>query len=94
MPPRIPRTCRKPGCPKTTAERSGYCDAHRGQSWENYQQGKSRHQRGYGTKWDKLRVTILQRDKYLCQICLRNRLATAAKTVTFRTKKALMFLMI
>ncbi|MDR5611532.1 MAG: HNH endonuclease signature motif containing protein [Arsenophonus sp.] len=88
MPPRIPRACRKPGCAKTTTERSGYCEVHRHQGWKNYQQGKSRHQRGYGTKWDKLRATILQRDKYLCQICLRNRLATAAKTVDHIIAKA------
>jgi 5-methylcytosine-specific restriction enzyme A len=27
----------------------------------------SRHQRGYGSAWDKLRLTILKRDGYLCQ---------------------------
>ena len=27
----------------------------------------SRHQRGYGSSWDKLRLVILKRDKYLCQ---------------------------
>lgn len=31
----------------------------------------SRHERGYGTAWDKLRKVILTRDKYLCQPCLR-----------------------
>lgn len=32
---------------------------------------KSRHQRGYGTAWNKLRQTILTRDKHLCQSCKR-----------------------
>jgi 5-methylcytosine-specific restriction protein A len=27
----------------------------------------SRHQRGYGAAWDRLRLTILERDRYLCQ---------------------------
>lgn len=27
----------------------------------------SRHARGYGTEWDKLRLTILKRDNHLCQ---------------------------
>jgi len=27
----------------------------------------SRHQRGYGTAWDKLRLRILERDCYLCR---------------------------
>lgn len=31
----------------------------------------SRHVRGYGTAWDKLRVRILERDAGLCQPCLR-----------------------
>ena len=39
------------------------------QSWDHG--GKSRHERGYGTAWDKLRETILERDKHLCQPCIR-----------------------
>ena len=31
----------------------------------------NRHARGYGTAWDKLRKVIMQRDKGLCQPCLR-----------------------
>lgn len=27
----------------------------------------SRHERGYGTAWDKLRLSVLKRDAYLCQ---------------------------
>jgi 5-methylcytosine-specific restriction protein A len=27
----------------------------------------SRHERGYGTEWDKLREEVLERDHYLCQ---------------------------
>lgn len=30
---------------------------------------ESRHTRGYGTAWDKLRKTILARDRHLCQPC-------------------------
>lgn len=37
----------------------------------------SRHERGYGREWDKLRKRILTRDKHLCQECKRNgRIAT------------------
>lgn len=39
--------------------------------------GKTRHEQGYGSRWDKLRVQILQRDKYLCQACLRKGRLTA-----------------
>lgn len=33
--------------------------------WQHSTQ--SRHDRGYGTTWDKLRLVILKRDRYLCQ---------------------------
>ena len=35
-------------------------------SWQDDRRG-SRHERGYGTEWDKLRKVILKRDGYLCQ---------------------------
>lgn len=88
MPPRIPRACRKQGCAKTTTERNGYCADHQNLGWETHQRGKSRHQRGYGAKWDKLRVRILKRDKYLCQECLRAGRVTEAKTVDHIIAKA------
>lgn len=31
----------------------------------------TRHERGYGTAWDKLRRQVLQRDAGLCQVCAR-----------------------
>lgn len=31
----------------------------------------TRHERGYGSTWDKLRLRILKRDLYLCQECKR-----------------------
>ena len=88
MPPHIPRACRKQGCAKTTTERNGYCEEHQNLGWETHQRGKSRHQRGYGTQWDKLRARILKRDKYLCQECLRSGRATEAKTVDHIIAKA------
>lgn len=72
MPPRIPRACRKRGCAGTTTDSSGYCDKHRGEGWVQHQRGLSRHQRGYGSKWDAIRARILKRDNHLCQNCLRN----------------------
>lgn len=32
---------------------------------------ESRHSRGYGAAWDKIRQVIITRDKGLCQACLR-----------------------
>lgn len=31
----------------------------------------TRHERGYGARWVRIRKAILQRDKHLCQPCLR-----------------------
>jgi 5-methylcytosine-specific restriction protein A len=42
-------------------KRAGFLDERRG----------SRHERGYGTAWDKLRKVILARDAGICQHCLR-----------------------
>ena len=47
MPTAIPRACRKRGCSGTTTDRSGYCEAHRNEGWQQYQRGLTRHQRGY-----------------------------------------------
>ncbi|EPV3315779.1 HNH endonuclease, partial [Enterobacter hormaechei] len=55
MPAAIPRACRKRGCSGTTTDRSGYCEHHRNEGWQQHQRGQSRHQRGYGSKWDRLR---------------------------------------
>lgn len=72
MPGRIRKACRVRGCAATTTDPDGYCDAHKGESWNRHTAGKTRKQRGYGASWDKLREQILKRDRYLCQECLRN----------------------
>ena len=48
----------------------------------------SRHERGYGTAWDKIRKQIMQRDGYLCQPCRRQGRPTPAKAVDHITPKA------
>ncbi len=47
----------------------------------NTNPGQSRHQRGYGSKWDSIRARVLKRDKGLCQLCLRAGVVREAKTV-------------
>ncbi len=41
----------------------------------------SRHARGYGSHWDKLRLVILRRDNHLCQSCLAKGRPTPANHV-------------
>jgi 5-methylcytosine-specific restriction enzyme A len=53
-------------------------------SWDHR---KSRHERGYGTAWEKLRKRILARDRHLCQACLPKRV-TAANEVDHIVPKA------
>ena len=48
----------------------------------------SRHDRGYGSDWTRLRLRILKRDMHLCQPCLRKSRATPATQVDHITPKA------
>jgi len=48
----------------------------------------SRHERGYGKDWDRLRQQVMVRDKRLCQPCLRNGRATPAREVDHIKPKA------
>lgn len=86
MPKRPPSPCMQPGCHEY-ATKGGRCDAHQRQAWES-NAGKSRHERGYGTKWDKLRPAILKRDGYLCQSCKREGITTRATQVDHIVNKA------
>ncbi|WP_312384225.1 HNH endonuclease [Atlantibacter subterraneus] len=88
MPAAIPRACRKRGCSGTTTDRSGYCEAHRNEGWQQHQRGLSRHQRGYGSKWDIIRARILKRDRHICQECLANGRPVPATTVDHIKPKA------
>lgn len=48
----------------------------------------SRHDRGYGTAWDKIRIYILRRDRSLCQPCLKNNRTELATQVDHIIPKA------
>ena len=48
----------------------------------------SRHERGYGSAWDRVRLQALKRDNYLCQPCLKQGRVTVAKAVDHITPKA------
>jgi 5-methylcytosine-specific restriction protein A len=49
---------------------------------------ESRHKRGYGAAWDRLRKQIMQRDCGLCQPCKRAGKYTPAAAVDHITSKA------
>ena len=48
----------------------------------------SRHARGYGSRWDKLRLVILKRDNHLCQACKLEGRITPAREVDHIIPKA------
>ena len=51
---------------------------------------ESRHKRGYGTAWEKLRKRVMARDNYLCQTCYnaKPQRITPAKEVDHKLPKA------
>jgi len=86
MPSMPPRPCTQPRC-KNMATKHGRCDDHQPEPWVS-NKGKSRHERGYGSKWVKVRGQALKRDGYLCQVCLRDGILTNATEVDHILNKA------
>lgn len=69
MPQAAPSPCNAPGCGTLVRDGSGRCPRHpREGSFADGKRG-TRHERGYGTAWDKLRDQVMRRDKGLCQPC-------------------------
>ena len=74
MPKSAPKPCRSPRC-ASYAGNGGYCDSHKIEAkaesklggWGNRESSTAR---GYGSRWQKIRISVLRRDDYLCQICL------------------------
>jgi 5-methylcytosine-specific restriction protein A len=48
----------------------------------------SRHKRGYGASWERLRKQVLLRDNYLCLECLKDGRVTSANQVDHILSKA------
>ncbi|WP_112092067.1 MULTISPECIES: HNH endonuclease [Lonsdalea] len=88
MPPRTPKACRARGCRNTTIDPGGYCEQHKGEGWRSYKSGQTRHQRGYGSRWEDIRERVLKRDSYMCLDCLDEGVAREAKTVDHVIPKA------
>lgn len=67
-----PKPCTQPGCGVLVRDGSSRCPAHkvRAGTFADERRG-SRHERGYGSAWDKLRLQIIERDNGLCQPCLK-----------------------
>ena len=56
-----------------TEDGTSRCQAHKPKAWAHGRH-ESRHARGYGSAWDRLRLQILKRDGYRCRCaeCVRS----------------------
>lgn len=54
-------------------------------SWRH---DKSRHERGYGAQWEKLRLIVLARDDFMCRVCMARGRPTPATQVDHIVPKA------
>ncbi|RTR01950.1 HNH endonuclease [Halomonas nitroreducens] len=90
MPQRPAQPCRERLCRQLTRERHGYCKEHERlqTGWARHQESKSASQRGYGSRWRKLRQLVMERDRWLCQACRRKGRATPAAVVDHIVNKA------
>jgi len=67
MPMMPPKQCNAASC-KEYSTFGGRCDNHKKKAWVS-SEGKTSSERGYGTKWRKVRKAALHRDLHLCQVC-------------------------
>ena len=82
MPSRPPRPCTFLGCGRLVHGGSR-CDEHKRVETGKFNDRRrgSRHERGYGSAWSKLREAIMLRDKGVCQPCWKRGVATPAHAV-------------
>lgn len=66
MPKRPNKPCRRRGCSALTRNANGYCDEHQADA-APWRHDKSSAERGYGTRWRKLREIVLRRDAGICR---------------------------
>lgn len=88
MPRRPPKTC---GVCGVKTESGSRCEKHKairsdGSRWG--WEGGNNNERGYGTKWRKVREQALRRDKYLCVPCFNKGFLTEATEVDHIVNKA------
>jgi len=80
MPSLPPHYCLTPRCPNRTPK--GYCASCMTKRYGEKELIRgSRHARGYGSKWDKLRIRVLKRDNYACVPCRKDGIITSATEV-------------
>ena len=89
MPYAAPKPCPKhPTYLVTRDKPCPVCEELPKNNWGDDKYRGSRHDRGYGTAWDKLRQRILKRDHYLCQEHKKHKVMIPANEVDHIISKA------
>jgi len=91
MPGRPAKVCTYPGCGALTHGKARRCEAHPSTPWRRAAEPvtpPTTTARGYGWAWQKLRLAVLKRDNYLCQIALGEGLVISATEVDHIVPKA------
>ncbi|MDO9235989.1 MAG: HNH endonuclease [Aquabacterium sp.] len=83
-----PKPCNHPGCGVLVRDGTSRCPKHPQTNRFADKQRGTRHERGYGSAWDKLRALILARDAGLCQPCSKKDRVSLASAVDHRIPKA------
>lgn len=83
MPSRAKRPCKHPGC-RDVASAGRFCTRHAGDAaavrpYDRWRGSPA--SRGYDKDWRRVRLEALQRDKHLCQDCLKRNVLTRATEV-------------
>lgn len=88
MPTSPPKPCTV--CGTLVRDGSSRCEAHKRVETGKFNDKRrgSRQSRGYGTSWDKLRLTILARDHGLCQVCAGQGILKVGNSVDHIVNKA------
>jgi 5-methylcytosine-specific restriction enzyme A len=90
MPGHACRPCNFPGCRTLTEDGTSRCAVHKRKAWAAQLGRESRHARGYGSAWDRLRLQILARDGYRCRCadCVASGALLVAHEVDHRIPKS------
>ena len=88
MPMSAPKPCSDSGCPALVRDGSGRCEAHKRKKETGFTRQLSRHERGYGYAWEKLRLVVLRRDAGLCVPCQQKGRLVVATIVDHTKPKA------
>lgn len=82
---RVPKACSKQGCLNTTTAKHGFCEEHKP---IGFKFSKSSSKRGYGYRWQALRMQALKRDMFICVHCKAKGLVVRATEVDHILNKA------